>query len=133
MKKLSIILILIIVGSCNIGSKGVKLISAFDEKGNEINTAKPSQQFQSSDLDTITPYKKKTKVALFFPMTGKYKSLGQSLFNSAVLSLFENDINENLELILIDSKESPLEAKEQFKKIIDQEIGRAHVWTPVTL
>ncbi len=55
-------------------------------------------------------------------MTGKNKALGESLFNSAVLSLFENDLNDKIELILFDSKDSAIEAKKEFNKIIDQDI-----------
>ncbi len=122
MKKLFIIFLVCFLTSCSGDYRGVKLISASDSDGNEVNIAKPQQQFESRDLETIMPFKRKTKVALFLPMTGKNKSLGESLFNSAVLSIFENDKDEDLEIRLFDSKDTAIEAKKEFQKIIDQDI-----------
>jgi len=44
---------------------------------------------ESNFLDMI--FKKKTKIALLLPLTGKYSNIGNELLNSAHLSLQEND------------------------------------------
>ncbi|MBU6339077.1 MAG: penicillin-binding protein activator [Rickettsiales bacterium] len=77
---------------------------------------------ESRNLETIKANKKKTKVALFLPFSGKNKDLGWQLFNAATLSLFDNDSNNNIELILVDSKNSGKEASEAFKEIINKKI-----------
>jgi ABC-type branched-subunit amino acid transport system substrate-binding protein len=61
-------------------------------------------------------------VALFLPFTGKNRELGWHLFNTAILSLFENDLNHNIELILIDSKESPKDSARAFKEVVRRKI-----------
>jgi ABC-type branched-subunit amino acid transport system substrate-binding protein len=79
-------------------------------------------QFQSQTLPSDKINEKKIKVALFVPLSGKNKELGFSLFNSATLSLFDNDVNHNIELVLIDSKDTPKESVKAFKEIIDRKI-----------
>ena len=46
----------------------------------------------------------------------------QLSYTAATLSLFDNDPNHNIELILIDSKETPQEAAKAFKEVIDRKI-----------
>jgi D-alanyl-lipoteichoic acid acyltransferase DltB (MBOAT superfamily) len=48
-------------------------------------------------------------VGLFFPFSGKNRDLGLSLYNAAILSLFDNDTNHNIELVIVDSKDGPSE------------------------
>ena len=79
-------------------------------------------QFESRNLNTAQENKEKTKIALFFPISGKNSDLGMHLFNAAVLSLFENDTNHDIELILIDSKDTPQESLAAFQTIIDRKI-----------
>lgn len=76
----------------------------------------------SHNLDTLKAIKKKVKVGLFFPFSGKNRDLGWSLYNAAVMSLFDNDINHNIELVLIDSKDTPSEPAKSIKEITDQGI-----------
>lgn len=91
--------------------------------------AKPIEQprnltpfLYSRNLDTLKANKKKVKVGLFFPFSGKNRDLGWSLYNAAVISLFDNDINHNIELVLIDSKDTPSEPAKSIKEIIDHDI-----------
>lgn len=72
----------------------------------------------SRDLKTLYANKKKTKVALFLPMSGKNANLGKMLYRSALISLFDNDRNHNLELILVDSMDNPIDTSQSFKKNI---------------
>lgn len=65
---------------------------------------------------------KKTKVGLFFPFSGKNKDLGVSLYQAAMLSLFDNDTNHNIELVLIDSKDTPIEPTKSISEIVNQNI-----------
>ncbi|MFM7703143.1 MAG: penicillin-binding protein activator, partial [Alphaproteobacteria bacterium] len=83
------------------------------------NTAK---NLEISDLQIPKQYHRKIPVALFLPFTGKYKDLGWSIFNASTLALFENDINNKIELILFDSKETIADNQKAFKEIIDRNI-----------
>ena len=74
------------------------------------------------NLETLKANKKKVKVGLFFPFSGKNRDLGWSLYNSAVLSLFDNDLGHNIELVLIDSKDTPTEPAKSIKEIADKDI-----------
>lgn len=76
----------------------------------------------SRNLDSLKANKKKVKVGLFFPFSGKNRDLGWSLYNAAVLSLFDNDINHNIELVLIDSKDTPSDPAKSIKEVTDQDI-----------
>ncbi len=76
----------------------------------------------SRNLDTLKANKKKVKVGLFFPFSGKNRDLGWSLYNAAVMSLFDNDINHNIELVLVDSKDTASEPAKSIKDITDQDI-----------
>lgn len=86
----------------------------------------PEQQaaslLDSRDLQTSKFSKKKIRVAIFVPTSGKNKDLGLSLFNAATLSLFDNDKNHNIELVLIDSKDTPEEAQKAFQEVIKRDI-----------
>jgi ABC-type branched-subunit amino acid transport system substrate-binding protein len=82
----------------------------------------PDGVFAQNDLDTLYSNKKKVKVALFFPFSGKHRELGWALYNASLMSLFDNDVNHNLELVLIDSKDNAVEASQVFHEIKDRNI-----------
>lgn len=99
------------------------LVPEPSSKAVELETKKSKQNlFESRDLQTIKSDKQKIKVALFLPFSGKNKELGWQLFNAATLSLFDNDLNNNIELVLIDSKDTPQEATKAFKEVVRQNI-----------
>lgn len=77
-----------------------------------------SQAIETRDLQTIKSNKKKIKVALFLPLSGKNKDLGTHLFNAATMSLFDNDPNNNIELVAIDSKNLEEDTAKNFDKNI---------------
>lgn len=119
MKKLALVLLLFVF-SC-------QTINQFEQKpafidDNIIQNVKTHDQFESRDLEFLANSKKKTKVALFLPFSGKHKELGESLANSAMMSLFDNDKKKNIELVLIDSKSDAQFAKQAFEEIITNNI-----------
>ncbi len=116
MKKFSLLLVFFLFGCQSLN----KQIEQF--KAPEIAAEQTHQQFESRNLETLKADEKKMQIALFLPFSGKNKDLGWSLFNAATLSLFENDTNHNLELILIDSKDTPQEAKKAFREIVSRDI-----------
>ena len=79
-------------------------------------------QFESRNLDALKKDETKIQVALFLPFSGKNKDLGWSLYNAALLSLFDNDLGHKIELVLIDSHDSAEEAKKAFSSIVDRKI-----------
>ncbi|MBM3579591.1 MAG: penicillin-binding protein activator [Alphaproteobacteria bacterium] len=88
----------------------------------QISESKTHDQFESRNLQTAKIEEKKTQIALFLPFSGKNKELGWSLFNAATISLFDNDQNHAIELVLIDSKDTEKEAQEAFKQIVERKI-----------
>ncbi len=90
----------------------------------EKNYLKPKigRNFESNNLQIPPSSNRKIQVALFFPITGKNKDLGLDLFNVASLSLFENDLQNKIELVLFDSKDSTEDNQKTFKEIIDRNI-----------
>ena len=90
----------------------------------EMQYLKPpiGKNYESNNLFIPPTSHRKIPVALFLPLTGKNKDLGWSIFNATSLSLFDNDINNKIELVLFDSKENPEESKKVFKEIIDRNI-----------
>ena len=75
---------------------------------------------ESNFLDMI--FKKKTKIALLLPLTGKYSNIGNELLNSAHLSLQENDNKKKIELVIFDSKGTEFGARKAIREIINQDI-----------
>ncbi len=86
-----------------------------------VQAPEATNRLESHNLN-VSEDKKKVQIALFFPFSGKNRELAWHLFNASVLSLFENDLNHNIELVLIDSKDSPHETEKAFKEIIDRKI-----------
>lgn len=127
-KNLFIITLTILIASCQLpnnttifkAEKPVETKTKFENKKTNLNNY--NSYVESRNLETIKYNKKKTKIALFLPFSGKNKDLGWQLFNAATLSLFDNDLNNDLELVLIDSKNTPQEAEKAFQEIINQKI-----------
>ncbi|MBM5782596.1 MAG: hypothetical protein FJ368_04150, partial [Pelagibacterales bacterium] len=121
-KVISVILVLSIFG-CNTlqqneqPSNGKLVLEKTEE-----NTITPPQNFsqsiESRDLETVKSNKKKIKVALFLPLSGKNKDLGTHLFNAATMSLFDNDPNNNIELVPVDSKNIEQDIVKSFEENI---------------
>jgi ABC-type branched-subunit amino acid transport system substrate-binding protein len=125
MKKISLLLLVFLFGCQSLIKPPAKQNQASPKLAVEDsvkNSAPLIPKFDSTNLGISKSQEKKIQVALFLPMSGKNKDLGNSLFNSAILSLFDNDINHNIELILIDSKETPQEANKAFEEIINRKI-----------
>lgn len=92
------------------------------EEENKYLKPKIGRNFESKNL-SILPYSgRKIKIALLLPLTGKNKDLGWSIYNSASLSLFDNDSANKIELVLFDSKDSLQDNQKAFKDIIDSNI-----------
>lgn len=119
MKKFALVLLLFVF-SCQTINEFEKKPSFIDE--NVEKHTKTHDQFQSQNLNFLENSKRKTKVALFLPLSGKYKELGESLANSALISLFENDKRKNIELVFIDSKSDAQLAKQAFNEVIKNDI-----------
>ena len=65
---------------------------------------------------------KKIRIATLLPISGKDKEIGTSILNSIILSLFENDHNNDLELVVFDNKGNPDDTKKAINNIISQNI-----------
>jgi branched-chain amino acid transport system substrate-binding protein len=119
--KISTIFLLFALFSCT-------EIKDFSNKMSEKIQEKPAvkrdgrNQFESRNLIIPKEHKEKTKVAIFLPFSGKNRDLSWHLFNAAVLSLFENDSNHEIELVPIDSMETPQETAKAFQTIVDRKI-----------
>jgi branched-chain amino acid transport system substrate-binding protein len=123
MKKLSLLLVLFIFGCQSLNQQPVRENRSNQQSENPNTTIEqPRSNFFDQELVTPKSDKKKIPVALFLPISGKNQELGQSLVNAATISLFDNDLNHNIELVLIDSKESPEDAKKGFAEIINRKI-----------
>ncbi len=85
-------------------------------------TIQPQPELPNHELATPTIVKKKIQIGLLLPLSGKQKDLGQALANAATMSLFENDLNSNIELVFIDTKETPEEAKKAFDELLNRKI-----------
>ena len=96
------------------------LILSDEEK--EYLRPKIGKNFESNDLIMPQGSNRKIQIALFLPFSGKNKELGWSIFNASSLSLFENDLENKIELVLFDSKDSPQDTQKAFKEIVDKNI-----------
>lgn len=121
MKKFLPLLVLLLFG-CQSVTKIEHKIPEPVVKVPVISESTTHDQFESKNLQTSKIEEKKTQVALFLPFSGKNKDLGWSLFNAATISLFDNDHNNAIELVLIDSKDTAAEAQEAFKQIVERKI-----------
>lgn len=119
MRKFILPIVLLAVVSCKSFDDKVQFSSYIDGDDQKVIS---SNQFSSRNLNIFSQDKKKTKVALLLPLSGKNENLGKALLNSAILSLFENDLDNNLELVVVDSKNREYEVKKAFDQIIEQDI-----------
>jgi ABC-type branched-subunit amino acid transport system substrate-binding protein len=122
MKKFSLLLVLFLFGCQSLTQKLETQPQETLTKEDEQTQTQTHDQFESRNLNTMKANEKKIQVALFLPLSGKNKELGWHLFNAATLSLFENDLDHNIELILIDSKETPDETLKAFKEVVERKI-----------
>ncbi len=111
------------LASCQtLSDRAEQLPQVFREKPKQELPPQNHQQFESRELATDKSMQKKVQVAMFLPFSGKNKDLGWSLFNAASMSLFENDLGHNIELVLIDSKDTAQEAQKAFAEIVERGI-----------
>jgi len=127
MKKILVIILVFFVFSCESLFRPAPIVSPNRSVKKQEVQEKPIQRNEvpilySRNLDSLKANKKKVKVGLFFPFSGKNRDLGWSLYNAATLSLFDNDINHNIELVLIDSKDNALEPAKTIKEITDRDV-----------
>ena len=122
MKKL-LIIISLFISSCQItGDQDRPLAQIVDGNQDGKSLIATHDQFESKNLRHIGDSKKRVKVALFLPFSGKNKELGWDIANSAFMSLFDNDDDRNIELILVDTKGDPKQAKQLFSQIVSDQI-----------
>jgi len=128
-----LILLTLILFSCQKLNNNFNFNKQQDLKTSQINnnisdsqpssSQNPSQNLLiANNLKTNKVNPKKIQVALFLPFSGKNKDLGFSLFNTATISLFYNDSNGLIDLVLFDSKDNPKDSEKVFKEIIDKKI-----------
>ena len=108
---LTLIIITTLLGSC--GYMPQKQMQYYQPQPYQI----PQSQLKQPEI-----IEKRIKVALLVPLSGKHKQLGESLLNSATLSLFDNDKKDDIELVVFDSKGTPFGAKDAMKEIVKQDI-----------
>lgn len=85
---------------------------------NTQTSQNPEQKTESNSFLGIPlpeSKKEKIKVGILLPLSGKNKELGQSLLNAATMSLFENDTNDDIELIVFDAKDNQFGAEAAIK------------------
>lgn len=114
----NLIVFLMLIVSCNydpLTQESAKSTTTFSSTQNDPNIIEQ----QNSSVNII---KKRVKVGVLLPLSGNNKELGQSVLNSVILSLFENDQDDNLELVVFDSKGQIKAAKKSMQQIIDRKI-----------
>ena len=76
------------------------------------------------EIKKIKKFKtEKIKIATILPLSGKNAKIGKSMLNSINLSLFDNDRNNNIELVIFDNKSSSYNSKKSIKKIAQEGIN----------
>ncbi len=80
----------------------------------------PNQKTEARKL--FSSENTKIEIALLIPVSGKNKELGDSLFNAATLSIFENDLDNQIKLVVFDSKDDSKSTEQAFQKIIERKI-----------
>jgi len=107
-----------------IDSNGKNIVEDKDFSEQDLPELKPqtAKNFETNTLVIPPSLQRKIQIALFLPLTGKNKELGWSIYNASILSLFDNDLNNKIELVLFDSKESAEDNQKSFKEIIDRNI-----------
>ena len=92
------------------------------EEEKQYLVPKVGRNFEENALVIPKSSARKIPVAVFLPFSGKNKELSQHIFNAAILSLFENDLANKIELQLFDSKDSLEENQKAFREIIQKKI-----------
>ncbi|MFT6077086.1 MAG: ABC-type branched-subunit amino acid transport system substrate-binding protein [Myxococcota bacterium] len=87
------------------------------------NFQTPSQPISQPTNTTPKIFKKKVKIAALLPLSGKHQELGTSLLNSITISLFENDRNNDIEIVVFDSSNIKKSAKDIISQNITTVIG----------
>lgn len=127
-KRKLIILSVLLLTSCSIIAEKPAVL---DQRTTPISKPTPKQNNILQNAPQATPplsnnnpkiINKKVKVAVLVPLSGKSKELGAAIVNSITLSLFENDQNNDVELVLFDSKDDPSDALTAIKEIAAQNI-----------
>lgn len=115
---------LLILSSCSapFEKDQPKLVEISPQQNDQQQSFWLQNILQFRDLKTAKIVKQKTKVALLLPMSGRNKDLGKVLYNSAIMSLFDNDLDSDIELVLFDTKSSPQDAKSAVNEIAGQDI-----------
>ncbi|MFT6106724.1 MAG: ABC-type branched-subunit amino acid transport system substrate-binding protein [Rickettsiales bacterium] len=112
-KTLAIFICVFLVSSCS-GYKQDRF-----ENLPPISPAKISEPSNSSPKI----FKKKVKIAALLPLSGKNKDLGIALLNSITISIFENDQNHDIEIVVFDSEDIKKSAKQITAQNITTVIG----------
>ncbi len=111
-----ILILLFFLASC----KTPDLIEIKDSKSQMEIDRMSFDADDSGFLDAI--FKRKTKVAILLPLTGKYSNIGSELLNAAHLSLYENDPKKRIELVIFDSNGTEFGTRKAIREIISQDI-----------
>ena len=121
-RNFAILAFALLLSSCG----GSILRSAFQNNPPEKILSKNNQAQKNPAQNITTPQsqshpkiiQKKVKIAALVPLSGKSKDLGTAMLNSIILSLFENDKNNDVELIVFDSSD----IKKAMEQIVTQNI-----------
>lgn len=122
MKKFLFIFIIFLLNNCKPVSELIIEQPITASQADISPSGQTTEVFASRNLETIYTNKKKVKVALFLPFSGKNRDLGLALYNAATLSLFDNDANHNLELVLIDSKDNIVDTTKALQEVSNRNI-----------
>lgn len=99
-------------------TQSVEATKIFEEQAISTPIDKEAPSVKQTEIGIFENFKKKMPIALFVPLSGADKYIGENMLNSAILSLKENDPDSNIEIFPFDSTN----IKESFKKIVDQNI-----------
>ena len=103
----------LIITSCYIAEKPNK---------QPLQTTQPAPTYTIKEEPKEVKKIKKLKVAVMLPLTGKDAEMGQSMLNSINISLFDNDVDGKIELIIFDNKSSDSASKKAIQDIANQNI-----------
>lgn len=120
--KYLLVLLVIFTSSCQLTNQTPAPYKSQQQEVKIINNNQENNIFKSRNLLIPQFSRKKVKIALLLPLSGDKKDLGWNLANSSFISLFDNDDDDNIELVLFDSKGTAKGAKKAFKEIINKNI-----------
>jgi ABC-type branched-subunit amino acid transport system substrate-binding protein len=87
------------------------------------NFQTPPKEISKPSNTSPQTFKKKVKIAALLPLSGKHQDLGTALLNSITISLFENDKNNDIQIVVFDSSNIKKSAKEIVAQKINTVIG----------